>query len=180
MIEAQSRERKPSAEGGERLAEDAARLALKLREQARKCRTSRRIDTSGRNQLVDERRNALPAQRRKGRDWNVVKIERVGYVQADVAREIMVDLINPDVQRNLGSIGLQLAQQLCACLQHGLRCPYFHRASLPRAYLLKLTDIAQRRNDFSHILRAGGSRHRERSQRHAVEVLVIFWIIRRQ
>jgi len=61
LIEAQSGEGESVPKGRKGLAEYGIRLALQLREQAGKSRTPGRVDAAGRNQLVDQRLNALSA-----------------------------------------------------------------------------------------------------------------------
>ena len=98
LIEAESGKCEAAAEGGQGLAENGILLALQLRQQAGKSGSTRLVDSAGRNQLVDERLDALSAERGQRGHRNVVQIESVGNMQADVAGEVVADLVDLDIE----------------------------------------------------------------------------------
>src|SRR4029077_15289529 len=158
-----------ASEGGEGLAENRILLTLQLRQKARQTRTACLIDAAGSNQLVDERLDVLASQRRQGRHRNVEQVEIVWNMEANVAREVVADLEDANIEDHLRKVAGQLLQQRRARLQHRPRCAQFQRSTLSGADLLQIADVAQRCDHLGYFLRGRGSREGKRAQRHAVK-----------
>ena len=145
---------------------------------ARKSRTAGLVDPSRRNQLVDELLNILSRQPRQSDRRNVVHVERVGDVNADVARQLVADLKDAHIEHHLRTAIIQLFEQLRAGIEGSRWSAELDRiGSLAGIYVAQVEHITQSRYQFGGFLRRRMRRQNKCAQRHAVHLPVVLHVV---
>ncbi len=72
--------------------------------------------------MIDEALDILTAKSGQSRNWNVKQVELIGNSQSNVPHEGVADLIDLDIEHDLGTRVIEVFYELGGRIQDILRC----------------------------------------------------------